>query len=337
MNKPAPSRRFGLARAKAAFLAAALILSGAVDASALAVPQPRATGGYYSGNSSYVKVTWSGVSGANKYYVFRSASTSWSKRIKVKTVSKSTRALYDYTAKPGVKYYYWVCPVRKPSFKNGYKSKYYYSTGKYAKGERALGTVKPTASYNTYSAYVYLSWSSVANAKRYKIKRSTSPYFSSSRDLAITTNRHYYDTSATPGVKYYYWVLGSTGNGSFWYNSSKYTSGMRASSGLTAPKPVFPSMTSYPGSVTLRWTRVSGQYPTRYAIYRSYSSGTHPGNGATYVGTVSSTDYGINSWYYFYDDSVPYVNYTYYYWVCPVDSSGTCWYSASNYGKIYVY
>lgn len=98
-----------------------------LTANALTVPTPTASYGTYT---SYIKVTWSSVSGATKgYYIKRSTSSNYSSATTIATASKSSCTYYDSSAVAGRVYYYWVCPH------DGETS--YYNTSKYAQGLRA--------------------------------------------------------------------------------------------------------------------------------------------------------------------------------------------------------
>ena len=308
-----------------AFASAVGVMVCASNASALSVPRPAASGITTSvGYVKYVALSWNGVSGANKYYIFRSTSSKFSKRVKIKAVSKKTRTFRDTTAKPGVTYWYWVCPVSKPSWRNGWRSTYYYNTKKFVRGCRALSAPKPTASYNTYSSYIKLTWAAVPYAKKYKIMRSTSSSYYYATQLAVTTSRTYYDTSATPGTTYYYWILPAGKNGKFWYNSSKYDYGKRKSSVLTPPDFTVYRYSYY---VYISWNSVPGA--AKYYIFK-YSTSTPPSsfwNSSNAGATTSNT--------YIYDYNLDYGD-VWYYWVCPVNSSGKWWYNSSRYAYGYL-
>lgn len=94
-------------------------------ATALTVPTPSVSYGTYT---SYIRVTWPRVSGANGYYIKRSTSSSYSSATTLKKVGSSVVALNDSSATAGRIYYYWVCPISG--------SKYWYNTGKYDYGYR---------------------------------------------------------------------------------------------------------------------------------------------------------------------------------------------------------
>ena len=107
----------------------------------LTVPTPKASKGTYTG---YVKVSWSKVSRASGYYIFRGTSTSWSKAKRIKTISTGSTVSYKDTSasSSGKKYYYWVCPFDT--------AHYYYNTGRYAKGYRkAKSTAKASISFSS--------------------------------------------------------------------------------------------------------------------------------------------------------------------------------------------
>lgn len=93
---------------------------------------------------------------------------------------------------------------------------------------QSLVAPTPSASDGTYSSYVYVTWSSVTGASKYIIKRGTSSTYSSAKQLTTTYNTYYYDSNATAGVRYYYWILPVDSYGNAVYNASKYDSGYRS-------------------------------------------------------------------------------------------------------------
>lgn len=92
-----------------------------------------------------------------------------------------------------------------------------------------------TASRGTYSEFVYISWSSVSGAQGYRIKRSTSPNYSTATTLKDVSSSvgGLYDYSAAAGRTYYYWVLPSDG-AYWWYTANKYAQGYRASASTSS-------------------------------------------------------------------------------------------------------
>lgn len=107
----------------------------------LKVPIPKTSKGKYKG---YVKVSWSKISGASGYYVFRSTTASWSSAKSIKKIAKKTTVSFkDKSASSsGKKYYYWVCPYAKNT--------YYYNTGAYACGYRKAAKKKQNITSGYY-------------------------------------------------------------------------------------------------------------------------------------------------------------------------------------------
>ena len=193
----------------------------------LSVPTPKAS----KKQNSYVKLKWKQVSGAEGYYVFRGTSTSWNDASYLtKITSRLTTVHYDYTATPGTKYHYWVCP-----YASGY---YHYNTSKYATGMRKMLAVPTPKASKKQTAYVKVSWKKVSGAEGYYVFRGTSTSWSQAvkiRELAGGNTRVFYDYSATAGVKYIYWVCPYAG-GYYYNNTGKYATGMRkAQSTPTTP------------------------------------------------------------------------------------------------------
>ena len=107
----------------------------------LKVPIPKASKGKYKG---YVKISWSKISGASGYYVFRSTTASWSTAKSIKKITKKTTVSFNdkSASSSGKKYYYWVCPYAKNT--------YYYNAGAYASGYRKAAKKKKSTSSSYY-------------------------------------------------------------------------------------------------------------------------------------------------------------------------------------------
>jgi fibronectin type 3 domain-containing protein len=149
-----------------------------------------------------VALSWPTVSGATHYKVYRSTSELGTK---VFSGWFAGTSLVDTTATSGVTYYYWVTASKSSTGldESGFSP---YDTG------YSLATLPAPASISasdgTRADGVALSWPSVSGATHYKVYRSTSElgtkvfsgWFSG---MALI------DTTATPGVTYYYWVTAS--------------------------------------------------------------------------------------------------------------------------------
>jgi fibronectin type 3 domain-containing protein len=166
-----------------------------------------------------VQVTWTASAMATSYTVYRGTSPNTSYAASLGTTSG---IVYDDTsAAPGVKYYYWV----KAS--NSFGTSYFSA---YDAGSRSTGIPLPPttvqASDATYPDKVQVTWTASAMATSYTVYRGTSPYTSYAASLGTTSGIVYDDTSAAPGVKYYYWVKTSNSFGTSRF--SAYDAGSRS-------------------------------------------------------------------------------------------------------------
>ena len=97
------TRSSSVRAAFAGFLLAAAAFAPSAS-HAVTVYKPTASISY----QNYVYVSWRASSSATQYRVYRSTTTNFRDAVKLGTYSRSTRAVRDWTAKLGVKYYYWV-------------------------------------------------------------------------------------------------------------------------------------------------------------------------------------------------------------------------------------
>jgi len=257
--------------------------------------------------SDHIYVSWSGVSGATHYRIARSTSSSGAGYILGAWYGGIS--FNDSSVTPGVTYYYWV-QAASSSSGSGASGFCAYNSG-YASSSGTLS--KPSwisASDGNYSDGVHVSWAYVSGATHYRIARSTS----SSGAGYILGNwygggRSIIDTSATPGIYYYYWVQAarsSSGSGAGPFSSSN--GGYRSSGVLAKPSWVSASDGTSTDKIVLSWASVSGA--THYRIARSTSS-----SGAGYI---------LSNWYgggRIINDSSVSAGIYYYYWVQAARSS----------------
>ena len=154
----------------------------------------------------YIK--WTAVSGASKYYVYRSGSSNGT----YKYVGTTTATNYtDNKANAGYTYYYKVKAVSKVS--SGANS--YYSA--------AIGATchcaRPSVKITTSNGSPRLTWNAVAGASQYEVYRATSKNGTYTK-MFTTSNLSYTNTSAKAGTTYYYKVkavskVKSTANSAF--------------------------------------------------------------------------------------------------------------------------
>ncbi|MCI7368830.1 MAG: hypothetical protein MSM72_00540, partial [Firmicutes bacterium] len=143
--------------------------------------------------SGKAKLSWKAVSGATKYYVYRS--TDGVKYKPYYTVSKTS--FTDSKSASGKKYYY---KVRAVTVVNGKAIVSGYSNVK----SIFTSLAKPTVKITTVSGKPKLSWSKVTGADKYYVYRSTNG--KNYTILIKTTKTSVTNTGAKKGTKYYYKV-----------------------------------------------------------------------------------------------------------------------------------
>lgn len=152
-----------------------------------------------STTSSSIKLSWSKVSNADGYRIYRATSKNGSYS-KIKDITKNSTLTYtDSKLSSNKKYYYKI-----KSFKTvkGYKYYSYYSDVINSETKLAIPSIKLST---PKSKSIKISWSKISGANNYEIHRSTKkdgPY-----SVITTTNKlSYTDTDLIKGKKYYYKV-----------------------------------------------------------------------------------------------------------------------------------
>ena len=154
----------------------------------------------------YIK--WTAVSGASKYYVYRSGSSNGT----YEYVGTTTATNYtDKKANAGYTYYYKVKAVSKVS--SGANSYYSVVIG------ATCHCARPSVKITTSNGSPRLTWNAVAGANKYEVYRATSKNGSYTK-MFTTSNLSYTNTSAKAGTTYYYKVkavskVKSTANSAF--------------------------------------------------------------------------------------------------------------------------
>ncbi len=243
-----------------------------------------------------IKVSWSKVSGASGYTIYRSASENGTYTAVKRITSGSTLSWTNSSLTTGKTYYYKVRAYRNSGGKRIY--------GEYSDIVSAVPRLTaPSTLTLTKSSYaVNVKWSAVSGATGYKLYRSTDP--EGEFTLLGTTSsskRTFANTSVVPGVTYYYKVTAIRNS---------------AESGFSAVKSIVPSMAAPTSvnalscgydSVKVTWKAVSGA--SGYHVFRSDCE-----NGE-YVKIGETTDKS-------YTESGLETGRTYYYKVCAYRTSG---------------
>ena len=197
-------------------------------------------------------ISWSKVSGAAQYEVYRSAT---GKANSFSIIRRTAALSYtDTSAAAGTTYYYQVRAI------NGdVKSAFCAAQSiQYAIGSLTAPTMTLTSAAGGQPV---ISWSRVNGAAQYEIFRSTDgSKFSIIRRTAALS---YTDTSAAAGTTYYYQVRAINGNVKSDFCAAQ--SIQYAIASLTAPTMTLTSAAN--GQPVVSWTKVSGA--AQYEIFRS--------------------------------------------------------------------
>ena len=196
------------------------------------------------------KLSWNAVSGATKYWIYRSTDGK-----NFKYYDSTTKTSYTNSgAASGTKYYYKVKAVTVVNGKSVASS---YS---YAKS-LVCTPATPNVSITSANGKPKLSWNAVSGATKYWIYRSTDgknfKYYDS------TTKTTYTNNSTTVGTRYYYKVKAVVVD-----NGTSYASAFSSAKSMTVRAAAPTLKTSAPeGTPSLSWNAVNGA--TKYWIYRS--------------------------------------------------------------------
>jgi hypothetical protein len=167
------------------------------------------------------------------------------------------------------------------------------------------------ASDGLYTTKVQLDWNASSGATSYNVYRA--PAATATRTLlGSTSGLTFNDTSAVPGIIYYYWIKACLSTGCS--VASTANTGWRM---LTAPANLQASDGTYTGKVQLNWTASSGA--TSYNVYRAATSG----GTRTLMGSPAGISFG---------DTTATPGVTYYYWVKACKQTRCSVFSLANTG-----
>lgn len=196
------------------------------------------------------KLSWKAVSGATKYWVYRSTDGK-----NFKYYDSTTKTSYTNSgAASGTEYYYKVKAVATVNGKSVASS---YS---YAKS-LVCTPATPNVSITSANGKPKLSWNAVNGATKYWVYRSTDgknfKYYDS------TTKTTYTNNSTTVGTRYYYKVKAVVVD-----NGTSYASAFSSAKSMVVRTAAPTLKTAAPeGTPSLSWNAVNGA--TKYWVYRS--------------------------------------------------------------------
>ena len=213
-------------------------------------------------------LTWTSMSAAEKYYIYRGTRES---AIEYYASSK-TSTYIDISAVVDKTYYYWVTPVISGA--EGSKSNM-VSVKCTAASDTSAAPTAPTLKITTSAGKPQIYWNPVSGSVKYWIYRSTDGKKFSYYDK--TTNTSYTNNSTEIGTTYHYKVKAVNANGA----ASDYSV---SKSILCKPAAPTVSINRSNGKPKLSWKAVSGA--TKYWIYRSTD-----GKNFKYFDSTTKTSY----------------------------------------------
>ena len=236
-----------------------------------------------SGNDAktgYCTLSWSKVTGAAKYEVYRATSKT-GKYTKMSTTTKTTYT--NTSSKAGTTYYYKVRAISAAGVAGGYSTIL----------SRACDCAQPvvTATNVASTGKVKLTWKAVTGATKYEVYRATSKTGTFSK-IYTTTKTSLTNTSTTAGKTYYYKVKAIAASSS---SNSAFSDVVSRTCDLAQPAVTVKLSSGHP---KLSWDKVTGA--TKYEIYRATSkTGTYTKLTTTTKTSLTNTSAVAGKTYYY--------------------------------------
>ncbi|MDR2692886.1 MAG: fibronectin type III domain-containing protein [Chitinispirillales bacterium] len=222
-----------------------------------------------STSSSSITITWSPVSGAAGYRIYRGGS---------QVGSTSSTSYTENGLSPGTLYYYTVS-----AYKGNVESLH---SSPPASVTTILNAPTNVNAISTSSSSISVTWASVDGAAGYRVYRNTSAG-GTYEPVGSTSSTSYTDNGLSPGTTYYYKVSAYKGN-----VESSQSSYANATLDLDPPSSVSAISTSS-SSISVSWSLVNGA--TGYRVYRSTSfSGSYYEIATRTSSSTSYTDNGLS-------------------------------------------
>ena len=240
-------------------------------------------------SADWITVTWNAVEGAVSYRILRATTEFVEDAVEVGTSAGTS--WMDLNAANGVSYNYWVVAVGASFEGEASASDVGYL--------RLAAPEGVTASNGGFADRVKIAWNAVAEASHYRVYRSASASGSKTPVSGWQTALNYSDTTAEPGVTYWYFVVAAAdGEGR---NASGYSAGAAGSLKIDAPTGVYATDGTSATGVTVSWNATPGA--EGYKVYRGTANNP---DAAEVVSSVSSVSF---------DDTTAAPGTLYFYWV----------------------
>lgn len=237
-----------------------------------------------------LRLTWTAVSGATNYEIYRATSSAGAYALVATTLASAGGAYTNVGLPFNTTYYY---KVRAYSLNGTVKTYSGYSAIAYAK-TLPLAPASVVASSPTYNS-IKISWAAVTGASGYSVYRSTTATGTFTLLSSVTT-AYYTNSSLTPGATYYYKVAAYRLVG-----TTKVYGPQCAAVGKRVVPPIITSFTAVRYSATsikLTWGAISGA--SGYELYRSTAlAGTYTLLKAQTALTYTNTTLKTGTTYYY--------------------------------------
>lgn len=265
-------------------------------------------------STELVRVTWRASSGATYYMVYRAESNSPAAAQCI-APSVSTPYYDDRNVNAGTTYFYWIV-AGNSSGTSGYST----SDSGWRAYTRPAAPTGVSATDGTSTAGVTVTWNAVDSATSYSMLRGDTVDSSAAQTLASgLTATTYTDTTAEPGVTYFYWVTATNQGGTS--DCSEYDEGSRAVSRPSAPTGVSASDGLSATEIVVTWNAVASA--TSYSVYRGTTTSASAASLLASGLTVTS-----------YVDTTAAAGTTYRYWVKASNAGGESPFSSPGTGSL---
>jgi fibronectin type 3 domain-containing protein len=262
--------------------------------------------------TDWVRISWLAPSDATYFQVYRNT-TDTTNGAEQLIADHPFSPYDDFSAEPGVIYYYWVLACNAAGC-----SDYSLSNDGYRAITAPLPPTGVSATDGTYTDRVNISWTASPGAITYQVYRNTSDTTAGATQLSPNPSASALDDySANPGTIYYYWVKACNPAGCSEYSLSN--DGYRAISAPLPPINIDATDGTYPDKVQVSWSASSSA--TYYQVFRNTVFDT---NGAT----VLTDNHPASP----YDDTTAAVGQLYFYWVKACNPADCSDYSGGDFG-----
>ncbi len=168
-----------------------------------------------------VALSWGAIVGAESYEVFRGTTSSSAEAVKI--ANTGPNFFDDFSADPGVVYFYWI---------NALIQEFSGAFGLSDSGF-ILGTPKNvSATDNSATNQIVVTWDLVIGRTNYSVYRHTREESSEAILIATQSGTRFEDQTAIQGTVYFYWVTATGGDGTTTFFSQADSGYIRISQSL---------------------------------------------------------------------------------------------------------